>query len=192
MKHNIGNRISPFKLPAIDDSLFDLDSMKGERYLLSFFRFAACPFCNLRIHELTKHYDEFGGNLKIVALFDSPLDNLKRYAQKHHAPFPILADEKNIAYKQYSIEHSIYGVLRGMIVRMPDLLYSMFAKGNIPYIFKGSLTTMPADFLVDENGIIQTAYYAKDEGDHLDFDTLKDFAFKRGGFAEKTLSESPV
>ena len=164
MKHNVGDVVSSFRLPGIDDSLFDLEIMKGERYLLSFFRFASCPFCNLRIHELTKRYGELEDNLKIVAIFDSPLDNLKKYAHRHHSPFPILADEKNIAYKQYSIEHSVFGVLKGMVVRMPDLLYSMFVKGNIPFVFKGSLTTMPAEFLVDEHGIIQTAYYAKDEG----------------------------
>ena len=42
--------------------------------------------------------------------------------------------------------------------------------------FKGNITTMPADFLIDRNGIIQEAYYAKDEGDHLDFETIREFS----------------
>ena len=33
-----------------------------------------------------------------------------------------------------------------------------------------------ADFLIDKNGIIQEAYYGKDEGDHLHFDTIKEFS----------------
>ena len=51
-------------------------------------------------------------------------------------------------------------------------------KGYLPYVFKGSLITMPADFLIDQEGIIQVAFYGKDEGDHLSFDTIKDFSMK--------------
>ncbi len=36
--------------------------------------------------------------------------------------------------------------------------------------------TFPADFLVDEHGIIRTAHYGEDEGDHLLFEQLKSFA----------------
>jgi hypothetical protein len=49
---------------------------------------------------------------------------------------------------------------------MPRLLYGMFVKGYVPLVIKGSMTTMPADFLVDKQGIIQVAHYGKDEGDH--------------------------
>ena len=38
---------------------------------------------------------------------------------------------------------------------------------------------MPVDILVDENGIVQNAYYGKDEGDHLEFDKIKEFSQKR-------------
>jgi len=76
----------------------------------------------------------------------------------------VLADEDNHYYKLYGIRHSIIGVLKGMFMRMPRLLHAMFVKGYVPLIIKGSMTTMPADFLVDEQGIIQAAYYGKDEG----------------------------
>ena len=67
------------------------------------------------------------------------------------------------------------GVLKGMLLRMPTLIKGML-KGYIPLIIKGSLTTMPADFLIDKNGIIQKAYYGSDEGDHLSFEEVKAFA----------------
>ena len=31
------------------------------------------------------------------------------------------------------------------------------------------------NFLIDKDGIVQTAYYGKDEGDHLDFEKIKAF-----------------
>jgi peroxiredoxin len=111
------------------------------------------------------------------------MENLRKHAEKHQAPFPILADEKNVFYKEYGIEHSVAGMFMGMLGRMPALLRAMFVKGYLPLVIKGSLTTMPADFLVDENGVIQTAYYGKDEGDHLPFERVKAFSL-----ASKTMN----
>ncbi len=176
MKHEPGDRITPVSLPAIDGTLFNTDSLQGKAYMLSFFRFASCPFCNLRMHELVTKFDQLPSGFTIVAVFDSPLDNLQQHADRHHAPFPVLADENGGYYELYDIEHSLPGVLKGMIFRMPRLMYGMFGKGYVPLKIKGSMTTMPADFLVDEDGIIRKAYYGSDEGDHLPFDQIKEFA----------------
>jgi len=157
--------------------MFDTESIRQKPYMLSFFRFASCPFCNLRVHELVNRFKEFGKDFTIVAIFDSPLDNLQRHTERHLAPFPILADETNRYYKEYGIEHSFWGMLKGMILRMPTLFKGMF-KGYLPIRIKGSLITMPADFLIDRDGIIQVAYYGKDEGDHLPFDKVKEFSLK--------------
>lgn len=171
-----GEKTSNIILPALDGGLFKLDSLHGRRFMLSFLRFASCPFCNLRVHELSKRFNELGNDFTVVAIFDSSLENLRKHAEKHRAPFPILADEKNVFYRAYGVEHSLAGMFKGMLTRMPSLLRAMFVKGYVPWVIKGSLTTMPADFLVDENGVIQTAYYGKDEGDHLPFERVKAFS----------------
>jgi hypothetical protein len=62
-----------------------------------------------------------------------------------------------------------------MVFRMPTMMRGML-KGYVPLKIKGSMTTMPADFLVDDSGVIRRAYYGKDEGDHLPFDEVKQFA----------------
>lgn len=178
MKIKSGTKMKNIKLPSIDGSVFDTESISGKPFMLSFFRFASCPFCNLRINKLVKNFNEFGADFTIIAVFDSPLDNLIRHTEGHKAPFQILADEENIYYKEYGIEHSMTGVLKGMFFRMPTLLKGM-AKGYIPTTLKGSITTMPADFLIDREGIIQTAYYGRDEGDHLPFNIIKEFSIKK-------------
>ena len=176
-----GDAVIPITLPALDGNSFDLDSLKGRPFMLSFFRFASCPFCNLRMHELVTRFAELSKYFTIVAVFDSPLDNLQRHAGKHQAPFPILADADNRYYKLYGIKHSVIGVLKGMVIRMPRLLYGVFVKGYVPLIIKGSMTTMPADFLVNNQGIIQVAHYGKDEGDHLPFEQIKAFTMACDG-----------
>ena len=50
-------------------------------------------------------------------------------------------------------------------------------KGYVPRTIGGRLDTMPADFLVDRHGLIQHAYYDKDDkGDNLAFERIMQFA----------------
>lgn len=81
MKKCAGDLVTPISLPAIDGSQFNIDLLKGWRYMLSFFRFASCPFCNLRVHQLVSRFDELGEDFTVVAVFDSPLDNLQAHAE---------------------------------------------------------------------------------------------------------------
>jgi peroxiredoxin len=175
MRRATGEKATHIKLPAIDGSIFDTGSLVNKPFMLSFFRFATCPFCNLRVHELVQRFAEFGDDFTVVAVFDSPLDNLVRHAEGHKAPFPILADESNQYYREYSIERSISGVLKGMLFRMPTLMKSM-SMGYVPTTIKGNITTMPADFLIDRNGVIQMAHYGNDEGNHVPFEQAKAFS----------------
>ena len=168
----------PFVLTDIDNQQLDLSQLQGRRFMLSFFRFASCPFCNMRMHKLVKNFDDIKGNsdFTIIAVFDSPLDNLQEHSTGHHAPFSILADPENIAYKLYGIEHSWIGVLKGLATRLPTLIKGI-TKGYVPLKFKGRIDTMPADFLIDEQGMIQEVYYGKDEGDHMPIEQIKAFAY---------------
>lgn len=175
MRLKPGDPVIDIQLPALDNSQFNTESLRGRRYMLSFFRFAGCPFCNIRMHELVTRYNELPDGFPIVAVFDAPLEDLQRHETRHHAAFPVLADEGNSYYEQYSIDRSIVGMLKGAVVRFPALLRAI-AHGFFPTTIKGKLHTLPADFLVDEQGRIETAHYGRDLGDHLPFDKLKTFA----------------
>ena len=41
-----------------------VSTKKGKKTLLTFYRFATCPFCNLRIHEIINRYEELGKNFE--------------------------------------------------------------------------------------------------------------------------------
>lgn len=182
MNHNkvggyqTGNLVTDLNLPAIDGSRFSLKQVRGKRYMISFMRFAACPFCQLRVHELTKRWHELDDNFTIIVVFDSQLKNLQKHAVKQRAPFPILADEYSVYYDKFAIKHSISGTLKAMLLKMPALLYAMFIKHYFPSSIKGGMTTLPADILVDEQGVIAEIYHGKDCGDHLPFERIKAFA----------------
>jgi len=175
MRLKPGEKAPTINLPAIDGTMFNMDVVKGKPFMLSFYRFASCPFCNLRVNLLSKRSGEFGEDFNLIAMFDSSLENLTRHTADHQAPFPILADETRTYYKTYGIEHSFYGMLKGMIMRFPTLMRGLF-KGYLPHEIGRRFLLMPADFLVDAEGVIKKAYYGSDEGDHLDFDEVKEFS----------------
>jgi peroxiredoxin Q/BCP len=62
-----------------------------------------------------------------------------------------------------------------MIMRMPTAITGMF-RGYIPLEISRRLLIMPLSLLVDEQGIIQSVYQGKDEGDHLPLDRVITFA----------------
>jgi peroxiredoxin len=176
MSYEIGDKIEGLSLPGIDGKQFSLDQVQGRRYMISFMRFSACPFCQLRIHQLISRWQELDENFTVIAVFDSSLENLQKHSVKHKAPFSILADASAVYYQKFSIQHSVMGALKAMFFRMPTLLYAMFVKGYLPSSIKGNMTTLPADILVDENGVIRAIYQGNDSADHLPFEKIKAFS----------------
>ncbi|MDQ6962293.1 MAG: redoxin domain-containing protein [Mariprofundaceae bacterium] len=121
MRKTIGEPAIDMRLTGIDDQRFDTRILKGKRYMLSFFRFASCPFCHMRMHQLVGCYAELGDDFEIVAVFDSPLKNLQSNIEKHHvSPFAVLADQDKHYYQVYGIEYSWLGVFKGMFTRIFD------------------------------------------------------------------------
>ena len=174
---NVGQKIPQISLPAVDGSQFDTTSLLGKKYLLTFFRFATCPFCNMRMAELVQIKKELGDNFEIVAIFQSEMEHLKKHSNKHFAKFPILADPKKQYYEMFDVNNSLSGMFKGMIMRMPTAITGMF-RGYIPLEISRRLLIMPLSLLVDEQGIIQSVYQGKDEGDHLPLDRVVTFAKK--------------
>ena len=112
MEIKIGDILEEITLPTINGSNFSLSSLKGKKVLLTFYRFARCPMCNLRINEILKRYDELGKNFTMVGIFDSKINNLKQAMSRHDIPFAILADENFKYFEKYEVKTSWWGVIR--------------------------------------------------------------------------------
>lgn len=172
----INEPLENITLPNINGDIFELGSLKGKKVLISFHRFATCPFCNLHIHQLVKNFDSFADDFTIVAIFDASLSHLQKHAEGHNAPFSIVADEKNVYYQGFNVERSVLKTIKGFIKRFPTVLYAMFIKGYWPFPIKGNIFSMPLEILIDGNGIIQHIHKGKDEGDHLSLEDVRKFS----------------
>ena len=161
----------------VKGNVFNIENIAGKKALISFYRFAQCPFCNLRIHELTKRYDELENKLEIIAIFDSPLDHLIKSTKKHKAPFEILADENFKYFDAYGVEKSLFKFFIGSVVNVHRLIKASLL-GFVPLQFKGSMLTVPVDILIDETCNIEQVYYGRNTTDHMSLDEIFDFAKK--------------
>jgi thioredoxin-dependent peroxiredoxin len=161
--------LAPVEAPALD--LVDIHgqpimiSSRGRLTLLSFFRDAACPFCNFRIYELTSQHEQLANRgLDIVAVFSASQADVLRFAGHRPRPFPLAADPMSGAHEIYGIERSLWRKLKAILTRVPTLLKGMRLVGLAGL---NTSNLMPADFLIDERGRIVDAYYGSDAGDRI-------------------------
>ena len=166
-------------VPAPPLELVDIDGRavrvgcRGRRTLLSFFRDAACPFCNFRIYELTEHHRALASlGLDVIAVFQSTPADVRRFIARQPRPFRIVADPVGEAHDLYGIEHSFWRKLKAVVMRVPTLLKGLRIVG-----LSGLRTNnrLPADFLVDEHGRIVEAWYGSDAGDRIPFERIELF-----------------
>ena len=172
----------PASLPGFDTT--DLDgqaigekNLKKGKVLFSFYRYSECLFCNLRINDLLKRLPEYEKKgLRVVIVFQSPEDDIRRSMLKHEVPFAIIPDPKRELYRKFHLnEHSLWGYIRACL-RVARVLRARMKGYPIERGF-GSATLLPADFLI-QDGIITDAFYAKDISEHIPFSRIETFLDK--------------
>jgi peroxiredoxin len=161
---------------------------EGRRTLLAFFRDAACPFCNMRIYQLTQHYSELHAmGLDVIAVFASTPEDVKRFILARPRPFAVAAEPNGEAYEIYGIQKSFWRKLWAVLTRFGTLLLGLQQLGLAGSLkgMAGVNTTnmMPANFLIDEDGYIRETYYGEDAGDHIPFERIELFLAR--GLAER-------
>lgn len=143
-----------------------LSDYKGKKVLLSFFRGAACPFCNMRVRELINNYSKFEEKgIVIIVFFAATKEEINEYAGKQNAPFAIIPDPTLKFYTKYGIEQSKMGMVKTML--NPIKMFKAMTSGFFNTKSSKDKPIVPADFLIDENQTILKAYYGKDFGDHM-------------------------
>ncbi len=116
MRLKEGSKSIKFSMKDYTDKEVVFEKFKGQKVLLSFFRGASCPFCNLRINQLIKRYTEFEKmNINIITFFAATKEEISGYAGNQNAPFPIIPDPLLEYYKNYDVESSISGMFKAML-----------------------------------------------------------------------------
>lgn len=148
----------------------NLDFLRGRPVLLSFYRYASCPVCNLRVHSVIKAFPQWSAQgLAVVAVFQSPVESITQYVGRQDAPFPIVADPEMALYRRFGVESRWGGLLSQRVI---TAVLRAFHKGFWPGKVEGPAQRIPADFLIDAQGRIALAHYGSDIDDHMPLDTI--------------------
>ena len=173
MRIQSGQTAPDFEVRDIFGNPFLLMDFKGKKLLLSFYRYASCPLCNLRVHQLIERYPDLTAKgLHLLAFFQSPIESIRRYVGKQGAPFPIIADPGHIVYRAYGVETSWAGFIKGSL-RL-NKVASAAGKGYFPGKMEGNKSLVPADFLIGPDLIVKNAYYGSDISDHMPIQEIED------------------
>lgn len=166
MKLSPGTQAPAFTLNDLYGKPVSLAQFRGRRLLLSFYRYASCPFCNLRVHQLSQRAAEWQARgLDLVAVFQSPRESILEHAGSEPRPFAILPDPERGLYQVYGVEGSWGGFLKAGL--QVGKLASALKEGFLPGKMEGDINMVPADFIIDEEGRVVVAYYGRDISDHL-------------------------
>lgn len=177
MRLKKGEFAKDFNMTDIFGNRITLKDYSGKKLMLSFYRYASCPLCNLRVHQLIQYYPKFHEKgLEMLAFFQSPRGSILRYVGKRDSPFPIIADPNREVYDLYGVESSLKGYLKGLTrtSAFSEARKLGFKGGRT----EGKKTLIPADFLIGPNLKIEVTYYGKDIGDHLPIEDIERFLTK--------------
>ncbi|MEN8168816.1 MAG: peroxiredoxin family protein [Pseudomonadota bacterium] len=165
-----------FAMIDLNGDTIRLADYKGEKVLLSFFRYATCPFCTVRFVRLTQEVERYAEQgIQVIAVFESSSDYIQEYLGRRGLPFPVIPDPQGELYARYGIKKSLPGLMLGMF-RMPTMLRALFDPDYRMAKPDADITRIPADFLIGTDQIIADSYYGSDIGDHIPFKRIDSFA----------------
>ena len=154
-----GQAAPAFTVQDIEHQEISLESLRGSYSLVSFFRYAGCPFCSLSLIKLIERYGNFAERgLKVVSFFQSPDASISKYVSLNKPPFPIVGDADKTVYDAYQIQRSVAGAVRS-IADVPEVLMASAAGTVKQGTIDGDFFLMPAQFIIGPDLKIMKAHY---------------------------------
>lgn len=169
MRLTAGQVAPDFTINDSNGKSISLRDYTGKNVLISFFRYAGCPFCNLTLIELIERYQNFASRgLEAIVFFQSDDESIKKYVAAKKPPFPLIADSKKVVYERYGIESSKVGAVKS-ILRAPKLAPALLTGKVVQGSIDGDSFMMPAQFIVGPDQKLVKAYYGSDFMDKMPF-----------------------
>jgi peroxiredoxin Q/BCP len=169
-----------FKQKDIFNREIDLQEYGDKRIFLGFFRHAGCPFCNLRVHTLTKVHAELKEKgLEMIFFFESKKEVLLRSIfHKEVSPIPLISDPQKLIYAAYGLENSSAISAKSHLTSFVQTAFSAMRKGvPIHMMADGeSINTIPAEFLIEKGLLLKKVHYSQSLNDRIDMNVIKEFA----------------
>lgn len=186
MRLSKGQKMPAFSINDIQNNEVNSGNWKGKKTYLTMLRNTACPLCSFHVFRLLKMADELKArNVQVIAFYES------RKQVILSSPFfkeQVLKEKKLRVVSDTS--RDVYKIVGAEIDQAKASFDTLLKNGRMPLIeaaarlgFNGNgieegtnAGAIPADFLIDENGIIVHAHYGIDSGDNINLELVDKFA----------------
>jgi peroxiredoxin len=180
MKLEKGIAAPPFKLKDIYGRMIDLEEYRDKKIMIGFFRHAGCPFCNIRVHALTKVHQELKAKgMEMIFFFESKEKVLLRSTfHEGVSPIPLISDPEKKWYDAYGLESSGYKSAVSHITSFVQTAFKASSLGVPIHLMADgeSIKTMPAEFLIDQGLVVKEVHYSERLNDRMNMDQVRKFA----------------
>ena len=130
-----GMRAPDFALPDQDNQVHTLAEYRGRKVILYFYPRDNTPGCTKQACGFGELYPQFQEkDAVVIGISKDSVASHKKFQEKYHLPFPLLADTELVAIKAYDVwqEKNMYG--------------------------KKTMGVVRTTYLIDEEGVIVKAY----------------------------------
>ena len=174
----VGDLAPEFCLPDFGGGQIRLSELRGQKVWLIFNRQSTCALCNPHnIQIMALHGKLRQSGVQIVSVWGSTLADLSQGIGKLRPPYPVLADPFDETYDRYGLAHSLKGFLD--VRNLSTAVTGLRMMGLSALKDDGELTRMPAEFLINEDGVIEAAHYNSYGVDWLPTEQVLDWAGAR-------------
>ncbi|MET7695263.1 peroxiredoxin-like family protein [Streptomyces sp. NPDC005483] len=153
----VGAQAPRFNLPSATGQTVALDDLlTNEPVVLTFYRGAWCPYCNIALRSLQQHHEAITARgARLVAVSPQIPDESLTLTEKHDLAFDVLSDIGSDTAKQY-----------GLAFDLPDDLAAVYDKlgFDLQRVNDGHPRTLPlpATYVIDRDGTIRWAFVDTD------------------------------
>ena len=152
-----GARAPRFTLPDAAGKPVALDGLLAAGpVVLTFYRGAWCPYCNLTLRALQQHHDAITARgARLVAVSPQIADESLTLAEKHELAFDVLSDVGAEVAGQYGLAFELSAELAGLYDRLGF---------DLARVNGGHARTLPipATYVIDGAGVIRWAFADSD------------------------------
>lgn len=148
-----GDTAPMFELPdALGKPVSLADLLETGPVIISFYRGAWCPYCNLELNALQRELDSAeAAGATLVAISPNVPDESLSLIEKHGLSFPVLSDHENLVAKQFNI---VFEMEEGLVEHYKEIGRNIdkmngSEKWEVP---------VPATYVIDQQGVIRYAY----------------------------------
>ncbi|MFJ5228494.1 peroxiredoxin-like family protein [Kitasatospora sp. NPDC088391] len=153
----VGDRAPGFTLPSAAGGSVELAALLADGpVVLTFYRGAWCPYCNIALRSLQQHHAAIlDRGARLVAVSPQLPDGSLTLAEKNELSFPVLSDPGCAVAEQY-----------GLAFDLPEDLAAVYAASGIDLARSNGgrprTLPLPATYVVDRAGTVRWAFVDTD------------------------------